>query len=359
MPFFVCRPRGVEMEVSPLHFHPRRNDSAREGGASGSQNHMALIGYHASHEQFPPSLLLSLARQAETAGFSALFSSDHFHPWSESQAQSGFSWAWMGAAMQATKLPARMICCPGYRYHPAIVAQGAATLAEMNEGRFWLAIGSGQALNERITGERWPAKDLRNARLRECADVIRALWNGETVTHRGLVTVEEARLYTRSKKSPLLVGGAITEETAEWLGGWADGMITTSRPVKEARKMIEAFHRGGGMGKPVFLKVGLSYARTEAAALEGAHQQWRSVAFANELLTELRTPKEFDAAGKFVRPEDLRESLRISSSLQQHLEWLQADLELGFSEIFLHNVGTNQEEFITDFSAEVLPKLVA
>jgi G6PDH family F420-dependent oxidoreductase len=248
-----------------------------------------------------------------------------------------------------------MICCPFGRYHPAIVAQAAATLSEMFEGRYWLALGSGQALNERITGQAWPAKDLRNQRLKESAEVIRALWAGETVTHRGAVHVEEAKLYTRPKQMPLLIGGAVTDETAEWLGGWADGLITTSRKPSEARKIIEAFRRGGGEGKPIFLKVGLSYAKTEEAALEGAHRQWRSVAFANPLLTELRTPEEFDAAGKWVRPEDLKESLRISSDPSQHRAWIEEDLELGFEEIFLHNVNTNQEEFIDFCGEQVLP----
>ena len=155
---------------------------------------MAKIGFHASHEQFAPSRLVQCAQRAERAGFGALFSSDHFHPWSERQGESGFSFAFMGAAMQATQLPARMICCPGGRYHPAIVAQATATLAEMFEGRFWLAIGSGQALNERITGDAWPAKRLRNERLLECAHILRALWAGETVTHYGLFKVEEAKL---------------------------------------------------------------------------------------------------------------------------------------------------------------------
>src|SRR3954468_3650979 len=209
---------------------------------------MAKISYHASHEQFAPSQLLAWTKLAELAGFNAFFSSDHFHPWSEAQGQAGFSWAWMGAALATTSLPGRMICCPGYRQHPAVVAQGAATLAEMFEGRFWLAIGSGQALNERITGEVWPAKDQRNARLRECADIIRALWAGETVTHRSLVKVEEAKLYTRPVKAPLLVGAAVTEKTAEWLGSWADALVTTSAPPAELRKRIDAFHRGGGTG---------------------------------------------------------------------------------------------------------------
>jgi probable non-F420 flavinoid oxidoreductase len=318
---------------------------------------MAIFAYHASHEQFAPSRLLEYTKRAERAGFSGFFSSDHFHPWSEAQGQAGFSWSWMGAALASTSLPGRMIACPGYRQHPAVVAQAAATLSEMFEGRFWLAIGSGQALNERITGQLWPAKDQRNAQLRECAEIIERLWSGETVTHRGLVRVEEAKLYTFPRQRPKLIGAAVSEKTAEWLGSWAEGMITTSRPPKELKKIVEAFWRGGGEGKPLYLKVGLSWAETYEEALLGAHRQWRAVSFPNELLTELRTPREFDQAGQHVRPEDVATGLRVSEKLEQHVEWLQADLALGFEELILHNINVHQEEFIDAFGRQVLPKL--
>src|SRR5438874_6590757 len=134
---------------------------------------MSVIGYQASHEQFKPSQLLEWAILAEKAGFKAINSSDHFHPWSERQGQSGYAFAWLGAAMQATSLPFGVVCSPGQRNHPAIVAQAAATLNEMFPGRFWVALGSGEAINERITGEKWPAKPERNARLLECAQIIR------------------------------------------------------------------------------------------------------------------------------------------------------------------------------------------
>lgn len=316
-----------------------------------------LIGYHASHEQFSPRLLLELAQKAETAGFKALFSSDHFHPWSEQQGHSGFSFAWLAAALQATSLPARSICCPFGRYHPAVVAQAAATLAEMFEGRYALAIGSGQALNEHITGEPWPLKSARNAKLAASADIIRELWSGATVSRTAPICVEEARLFTRPKTAPLLLGAAVTDETAAWLGSWADGLLTTSRPPEAAAKMIKAFRFAGGSNKPLFLKVGLSYARTEEAALANAHAQWRNAAFPNTVLTEVRTTAQFDELGKKVRPEDMRESLRISADLDQHIRWLKDDIAAGFSEIYLHNVGANQEEFIADFGRYVLPAL--
>lgn len=325
---------------------------ARRGAAG-----MARIAYHHSHEQFAPSQLLAWARAAERAGFAAGFSSDHFHPWSERQGQSGFSWAWLGAALQATALPFGVICAPAPRYHPAVVAQAAATLAEMFPGRFWLALGTGQALNERITGDGWPAKSERNARLAECVDIIRRLWAGETVTHRGRVTVEEARLYTRPAQPPPLFGAAVTAETAEWLGGWVDGLITVARPPKELRRVVEAFRRGGGAGKPVCLKVQLSYARDEATARAGAYDQWRTNVFPNAVATELRSPALFDGAAAVVRPEDLDRHVRIAADLKQHIAWLRDDLALGVDELILHNVNRGQDAFIEDFGAAVLPAL--
>ena len=234
------------------------------------------IGFHASHEQFPPSELFALAGHAEGAGFDCAMSSDHFRPWGTAQGHSGYAWSWLGAALASTRLPIGVISAPGYRYHPAIVAQGAATLAEMFPGRFWLALGSGQRLNEDITGLAWPEKAERNARLHECADIIRALLAGETVTHHGRVIVVNAKLYSRPVQPPLLLGAAVTEATAEAVGAWADGLLTVSASPDQSRKVIQAFRRGGGEGKRLVVQVGLNWARTEEEALAGAHEQWRT-----------------------------------------------------------------------------------
>jgi coenzyme F420-dependent glucose-6-phosphate dehydrogenase len=319
---------------------------------------MAKIGYHASHEQFKPSELLHYVQMVEQAGFSHVLSSDHFHPWGEDQGQSGFAWSWLGAAMQATpKLSYRVVNAPGERYHPAIIAQAAATLAEMFPDRFWITIGSGQALNEHITGGKWLAKSERNARLKECADVIRALWVGETVSHKGLVNIEEAKLYSRPQTPPLMIGAAVTAATAEWLGSWADGLITISRPPEQLKEVVDAFQRGGGVGKPMLLKVQLSYDQTEAGARQKAYQQWRNNIFKNSVMAELRTPEQFDAIGQFVQPQELDRHVRISADINQHIQWLEQDLELGFSELLLHNVNREQEQFIEVFGEKVLPAL--
>jgi coenzyme F420-dependent glucose-6-phosphate dehydrogenase len=318
---------------------------------------MVLYAYHASHEQFPPSALVRYARLAEEAGFTAVSSSEHLQPWSARQGQSGFAWAWLGAAMQATALPFSVVCAPGPRYHPVILAQAVATLAELFPGRFQVALGSGEALNERVTGEPWPPKPERHARLRECVDIMRALWAGETVTHEGRVRVEGGRLYTRPAVPPRLFGAAVTAETARWVGGWADGLLTVGGAPEGVRQRLDAFAEGGGAGKPVILQVALAYARDEAEARRGAYEQWRTNVFPSDVLAELWTPAQFEAVARYVRAEDLEASVRISADPQRHLAWLQQDAAVGVSQINLHNVHRGQEAFIDVFGARVLPGL--
>jgi probable non-F420 flavinoid oxidoreductase len=314
-----------------------------------------MIGYHASHEQFGPRSLLEYVQAAERAGFSAVSSSDHFHPWSRRQGQSGFAWSWLGAAMQASSLPFGIITAPGQRYHPAIIAQAVATLEDLYPGRFTVAVGSGELLNEGITGERWPPKEERNVRLEESVRVMRTLWDGRTVTVDNRVEVEAACLYTRPMRPPPLFGAALSARTAAWVGRWADGLITTARPPKALKEVVEAFQRGGGAGKPMHLKVDLSYAEDDEAALAGAYDQWRFVVLGSSVISELRTPDQFDAATTSVPPEALRNHVRISADPERQLAWLGDDIRLGFERIYLHNVNRNQERFIGDFGEYVLP----
>jgi probable non-F420 flavinoid oxidoreductase len=313
-----------------------------------------MIGYQASHEQFSPSELLRYVSLAEQAGFTSINSSDHFHPWSARQGQSGFAFAWLGAAMINSSLPFGLVNAPGYRYHPAIVAQATATIAEMFPDRFWIALGSGEALNERITGEKWPLKSERNARLLECVDIIKALFNGERVTHFGRVTVEHAKLYTLPKVKPLIIGAAVTKETAEWMGSWADGMITVHRPYQELKEVVDAFRNNGGKGKPVFLKSQLSFARTEEEAISGAYDQWRTNIFHSTVLGDLWQVEQFDLLAEHIQPGELKNMVRISSNIQQHIDWIKQDMELGFDRIILHNVNRQQEMFIQEFGDKVL-----
>ena len=318
---------------------------------------MTLIGYHASHEQFSPGDLLQWTIAAGEAGFDCAMCSDHFTPWSETQGHSAFAWSWLGAAMQATTMPFGIVNAPGYRYHPAIIAQAAATLATMYPDRFWIALGSGEAINEHITGEHWPPKPERNARLLECVEIMRALWAGETVTHRGQVVVEDARLWTLPARPPLVFGAALTPETAAWAGSWADGLITVNSPPDQLRQIVDAFHNHGGAGKPLALQVHVSWANTVEEARHHAFNEWKYPILPASAGQDLRYPAQFDQVGKLVRPEDLDPFVRISEDTSQHQEWLRQDIDMGFDRIFVHNVGPNQEAFISTFGARVLPGL--
>jgi coenzyme F420-dependent glucose-6-phosphate dehydrogenase len=317
------------------------------------------IGYHASHEQHPPSALLRFVRAAEAAGFGAAMCSDHLQPWSVRQGQSGFAWSWLGAALEATSLSFGTVNAPGQRYHPVIVAQAAATLAEMYPGRSWLAVGSGEAMNEAVTGTPFPAKDERNARLRECVDIMRALWAGETVTHRGLVRVEDARLWSLPPSAPSLYAAALTPATARWAGGWADGLITVARPGDATREVIDAFRDTGGAGKPLLLQAQVALADTREAALAAAHDQWRTNIFDSRVLAELRSPASFDAAAEQVSPDAVDGPVRVTADATELIDWLGADLELGFERVYVHHVGCDQERFIERMGSEVLPAFPA
>src|ERR671917_94636 len=309
---------------------------------------MSVVGLHCSHEQIPPSRLLKYAQQAEAAGFGAIMSSDHFSPWSERQGESGFAWSWLGAAMGATRLPFGVVNAPGQRYHPAIVAQAAATLAELFPERLWVALGTGEASNEHITGAPWPDKRVRTARLRECVDVMRALFAGEAVDHDGLVRVDRAKLWTLPPEPPPLLATAVSVETAAWAGEWADGLITIAQPHEQLRRMIDAYGDG-----PKALQVHLSWAPDEDEALRIAHEQWRTNVFTPPLCWDLATVEQFDEAAKHVRPEDLRGAVLVSADLDRHVQWLAQLAELGFDAIYLHHVGQGQRAFIEAFGERV------
>ena len=319
---------------------------------------MTIVGYHASHEQFPPSELLRLTQKAESSGFNAAMCSDHLMPWSQAQGHSGFAWSWLGSALQATSLSFGMVNAPGYRYHPVIVAHAAATLSEMYPERLWVSVGSGEALNEHITGEKWPLKPDRNARLQESVEIMRALWRGDTVTRHGHVTVENARLYSLPERPPRVYGAAISSETAGWLAGWADGLITVNQPMDTLRAVVTAFRENGGADKPMILQIKLSYAEDESVARQEALEQWGPNILSSNIAANLEMPDQFEAAAKTVRPEDMDDAVVISSDPNQHLDRIHEYLGLGFDRVYLHNVNKRQEAFIDAFGRHVLPELI-
>ena len=316
------------------------------------------LGFHASHEQVAPSQLLTDVEHAERAGFDMAMCSDHFSPWGSRQGHAGYAWAWLGAALARTDLELGCVCAPGQRYHPAVVAQKIATLAEMFPGRFWTALGSGEASNEHITGEPWPRKDVRVQRLEECVDVISRLLDGEEVTHDGLVTVDRARLWDLPEVRPRLVGPAVSVASAARVAAWADGLVTINQPVEVLRDVVAAYRDAGGRGA-LALQVHLSWAPTEQRAEEVALDQWRTNVFPEPVCWDTETAEAFDVMAEHVDIAGVRRSVEVSSDLAWHRDRIQELAAVGFDDVYLHFVGQEQRGFIDAFGEHVLPALRA
>ncbi|MDV3220296.1 TIGR03885 family FMN-dependent LLM class oxidoreductase [Intrasporangium sp.] len=316
---------------------------------------MPTIGFHCSHEQIAPSQLLEDVKHAEAAGFTAAMCSDHLAPWSTDQGQSGYAWSWLGAALNATSLPFGVVTAPGQRYHPAITAQAIGTLGEMFPGRFWAALGSGEAVNEHVTGDGWPRKELRDRRLLECADVIRRLLEGEEVSYDGLITVDRAKVWSRPSTRPDLVAAAVSSGTAGRAAGWADGLITVNQQEGGDRKALEAYRAKGGRGQ-TRLQLHVSWAPSEDEALDIAMSQWRSNVFGSPVAWDTDSVEAFDELGRHVTEDDVKRAVHVSSDLESHAARIRQGLEDGFDAVMVHFVGTDQSAFIDAFGSEVLPQ---
>jgi len=317
---------------------------------------MVVIGYHLSHEQFLPSRLLRIAKQAEVDGFDAAMCSDHFAPWSLSQGQSGYAWSWLGAALATTRLPMGLVTAPGQRYHPAIVAQAAGTLAEMFPGRFWAALGSGEAVNEHITGDEWPPKPEREARLLESVTAMRRLLAGETVDHSGSVRLHEARLWTRPEEPPPFIAAAVGPATAEWAADWADGLITVGVDPAALGEVLSAYRSAGGGGRAV-VQVHVCLADTMDDGIRVAADQWSQATVPPPRLWDVETPEEFDRQADRSDHETLLSAVLIDDDVRSMSERLLAITAQGFDEIYLHHVGTDQEAFVERAGHELLPMM--
>ncbi|GAA1717480.1 TIGR03885 family FMN-dependent LLM class oxidoreductase [Isoptericola hypogeus] len=317
---------------------------------------MVTVGLHASHEQVAPGPLLDVARRAQDVGFDAAMCSDHLTPWSTRQGESGFAWSWLGAALTATSLPFGVVTAPGQRYHPVVMAQAVATLAAMFPGRFWAALGSGEAMNEHVTGEPWPVKAERDARLRECVDVLRALLAGEEVTHRGRVTVDRARVWSLPEDPPRLVGAAVTPATAARHADWADGLVTVNQPTEALRRVVGAYRDADGRG-PLALQVHLAWGEDDAAAFAVAHDQWRSNLLPPSVSWHLETPEQYDAVGDLVRPEQVRAAVVVEHDAGRLADRLGELVACGFDEVYLHHVGKEQDAFLDVAGTALLPRL--
>ena len=316
---------------------------------------MVFLGYHASHEQVPPSRLLAGVVRAEAAGFDGAMCSDHLAPWGVRQGESGYAWSWLGAALASTSFSLGVVSAPGQRYHPVITAQAIATLEEMFPGRFWAALGSGEAVNEHVTGDPWPPKDRRNARLGESVEVIRQLLAGEEVSRDGEITVHRARVWSRPATPPPLLGAAVTAETAAWVAGWADGLATVAQPPDVLASVLKAYADAGGHG-PRVLQVHVALEDTPEAALEVLREQWRHAVIPRSLW-DIEQPEEFDALAGDPDDDKLLKGALASDDASELADRIAELAGLGFDRVYLHGVGTDQSAFLARAERDLLPAL--
>ncbi|HEY0890345.1 MAG TPA: TIGR03557 family F420-dependent LLM class oxidoreductase [Nocardioides sp.] len=314
------------------------------------------IGYFLSCEEYEPRELLEQALLAEEAGFEALWISDHFHPWNDEQGQSPFVWGVIGALSRVTRLPVTTaVTCPTMRMSPVITAQAAATAAVMHEGRFRLGVGSGEALNEHIHGDAWPSADVRLEMLDEAVDVMRRLWSGENVEHRGRhYTVDNARIYTLPDEPPEVYVSGFGPKSVRLAGRIADGYITTSPDTD----LLDLFRETSG-GKPAAAGFKAAYASSEEEGVRHAHRLWATSGLPGELAQVLATPRHFEQAAQLVTPEMTRDSLVCGPDLERHVASFQPYVDAGFEEVYVANIGPHYRDMITRFGEEVLPAVRA
>lgn len=315
---------------------------------------MTEIGYALSSEEHAPNDLVRNARLAEEAGFTFGLISDHFHPWVDRQGHSPFVWSVIGAIAQATER-LRLgtgVTCPMIRIHPAIIAQAAATSAAMMPGRFFLGLGTGENLNEHILGDRWPASDIRREMLEEAVEVIRLLWEGGSQSYRGqYYEVENARIYTLPDPLPEIYLAASGGKMATLAGEIADGFIG----VEPDEEVMQAFDAAGGSGKPRYGRFTACYGEDEAAAVKTALEWWPNAGVPGELSQELPLPAHFQQASKNVTEEQMAEAVICGPDPQKHLDKIHAYADAGYTHVYIHQVGPDQEGMIRFYRERILP----
>lgn len=326
----------------------------------------ARIGYAAMLEQFHPNELVEFCEFAEAAGFSGVMAADHMQPWVPQQGQAAFVWAFMAAAAERTIGDIGPgVSCPSFRCHPAVIAQAAATMAAMYPGRFWLGLGSGEALNEHVVAGYWPETAERIARMFEAIEIIRKLFGGGDVKHRGEhYRMETFRLWTMPDEPPPIYVATAGPLTAEKTGRFCDGIITVGAPEEKIELVFERFEKGAReAGKdpatmPKILQLHLSWARTDEQALANALAEWPNggMKFPKQ---DIRSPYDFAQMAKLVRAEDFAGRMLVTADPEAHRREIQRFLDLGFDRVYLHNVGRDQTDWIRVFGEEVLPGLTA
>ena len=309
------------------------------------------IGCFLSCEEFGPRDLLEQARRAEAAGFHALWISDHYHPWNDEQGHSAFVWSVIGALSEATSLAVTTaVTCPTVRIHPAVIAQAAATSGVMLEGRFNLGLGSGEALNEHILGSHWPEADVRLEMLEEAVEVMRTLWSGGQRSHRGRhYTVENARIYDLPDEPPPVLVSGFGPKAVRLAARIGDGFVTTS-PDKDS---IELYRSEGGKG-PVHAGTKVCFMADEDEARATAHRLWPNEALPGELAQILPTPSHFEQACELVTPEML--VTPVGPDLDAHAASLQEYADAGVDELYVQQIGPQQDAFFTTWAEDILPR---
>jgi G6PDH family F420-dependent oxidoreductase len=317
---------------------------------------MFRIGFTLSSEEQRPDELVRFAEIVEDAGFDFATISDHFHPWTTAQGNSPFVWAVLGGIASSTShlQVGTAVTCPLIRIHPAIVAHAAATVAVMMPDRFFLGMGTGENLNEHVTGERWPSASERRASLREAVDVIRELWEGGLVEHRGpRFRVVDAQLFTIPDLPPPIYLAAAGPKAAELAAEMGDGLIGTT-PDQE---LIGRFEHGGGVGKPKLGQLTICWAEDERTAVETAMTSWRIAALEGELTQELPLPRHFEQASEMVTEESLRKVIVCGPDPEPYLEMIRRYQEAGYDHVAIHQVGRDQEGGARFVADRVLPQL--
>lgn len=324
------------------------------------------IGIAAALEQFSPAESVRLAALAEQHGFSGQMAADHFQPWVPAQGEASFVWSVLSAIAENTVGDVGPgVTCPSFRFHPSLVAQAAATTAALYPGRHWLGIGSGEALNEHVLAGYWPEAPERVRRMLEALEVIKKLFTGNDVKHNGeFFKLHTMRLWTMPDEPPPIYVAAAGPYTSRKTGELADGLITPGASLEKLAGIVDNFSKGARKaGKdpdvmPKLLQVHLSWAETDEQAWENAIDQWPNGGMKFPK-ADIRSPFDFEQMAKLVRREDFDGRMVISSDPDEHRAALQKFIDAGFTRIYLHNVGRNQEEWLEVFGREVLPKLTA
>jgi G6PDH family F420-dependent oxidoreductase len=313
------------------------------------------IGYFLSCEELDPATLVEQARLAEEAGFEALWISDHFHPWNDEQGQSPFVWGVIGAISQVCSLPVTTaVTCPTVRLHPAVVAQAAATAAVQLEGRFTLGVGTGEALNEHVLGDRWPTEDVRLEMLEEAVGLMRELWAGDFVYHHGRhYTVENARIYTRPEQPVPVYVSAFGEKSFDTALRTGDGFITTQPDAEH----VKEWKAKAGADKPTQVGYKVCVAPTEDEGVQIAHRIWRNSGLPGELSQVLPSPKHFEQASELVTEDMTREATTAGADPASHVEAFRPYADAGFDEVYVSNMGPHHRQFFDLYRDEVLPAL--